>query len=782
VNLRSQSEYSDRGNAFTAFRFSFLPRNTRNITNITYVTKTMTTVALYNHNSHGRMEIILNEVKMDSTTCTSNGPTGGATAAADQYSYFHDESATIKLYPAASSIAPPWSMNARVYLESSSTLKSTTPLAGVEHTHTPFADNILKLLSRYPLRRLLIRVGDVASTSITDVNDIISPAQLLREERARGPSGTSVLASFFETENERDQNNNNNDKQRQSKDEYASLLRYLLDNNLFPACGAPLDSVRVRKHGHSIIVHPPKNETKSSGGKKNSVVEVESFLAADAASFCNPGIHAFLLSKGTKAGEGGWGAAANNGACHPDENWGLFDSLFSSSSAALSGLLLRSSLDSVPSSWELKQNKRHSIWIDLDVSDSCYNSHLGSEEDECMIRITRGASYQIGLPSPTLQNVDGNEQRNVLNLSLGDLILGNKREEGSKAWYPCPLSDSSRVSLYMPTGFTNKITAGTGVINNNANGSIDGGLLEFDAMKWEDGYYDLSAPWTQIFQTDQGSKDGKSSSLFGISRTVQRPLGLSSVGTLVSVFRYDQIASLDHSSLVKVESLDVLPGALIKPKIHTLRMLLYEGGGAGKDRFIPPINTNECSSNRYSSVTCSEVMLSDLQNHNLLLNSDGSWLIKRTIMLNPDSSLWMMVDFDEAYLPFQKFPADANRGIDAFPSRATFTIEAAAPITLYSSSLLLLPPVPDMSMPFNVISLSCTLWAFVLGSLLNILVRRATESVKSDFTGEREKRPIDKMKEKLKDKIGRLKRVFRKDAKASVATSTNETAELDAKK
>ena len=688
-------------------------------------------------------------------------------------------------------------MNARVYLESSSTLKSTTPLivAGVERTHTPFSDNILKLLSRYPLRRLLIRVGDVASTtSVTDNNnDDVDAAQLLREERARGPSGTSVLASFTETDNEGGHHNNNN--KQLSKDDYqykyASLLRYLLDNNLFPPCGAPLDSIRVRKHGHSTIMHPPKNETQLSRGKKNNVVEVESFLAADAATFCNPGIHALLLSKGTKTGEGGWGAAANNGACHPDENWGLFDSLFSSpsssssssSSVALSDLLMRSSLDSVPSSWEsTKQNKRHSIWIDLDVSDSCYNSQLGSEEEECMLRITRGASYQIGLPSPTLQlNVEGDEQRHVLNLSLGDLILGNKRE-GSKAWYPCPLSDSSRVSLYMPTGFTNKITAGTGLINNNANGGIDGEKLEFNALKWEGGFFDFSAPWTQIYQNDQGSNDGKSSSLFGVSRTVQRPLGLSSIGTLVSVFRYDQIALQDNSSSVKVESLDVLPGALIKPMMHTLRMVLYEGGGAGNDRFILPSNTNECSSNnRYSSVRCSEVMLSDLKNHNLLLNPDGTWLIERMVMLNPDSSLWMMVDFDEAYLPFQKFPADANRGIDAFPSRAKFTIEAAAPITLYSSSLLLLPPVPDMSMPFNVISLSCTLWAFVLGSLLNILVRRATESVKSDFTGEKEKRPIDKLKEKLKDKIGRLKRVFRKNA-GSVAASSDETAEIDANK
>jgi len=720
---------------------------------------------------------------MDSgTTCTSGGPLA---TNADQ-SYFHDEYATIKLSPAESTTSSPWTMNARVYLESSSTLKSAIPLAGVERTHNQFSDNILKLISRYSLRKLLIRVGDVASTSITDKHDIIhnDVEQLLREERARGPSGTSVLASFVEADIEG--NHYISKSNLQSKNDYqykyASLLRYLLDNNLFPPCGAPLDSVRVRKHGHSTIVLTPKNETT----KKSNIVEVESFLAADAATFCNPGIHA-LLSKGAKAGEGGWGAAANNGACHPSENWGLFDSLFSStlatsSSSALSDLLLRSSLDSVlPSSQESQTNKRHSIWIDLDVSDSCYSSELGSEDDVCMIRITRGASYQIGLPSPSFENTDKGEQKHVLNLSLGDLILGSKRE-GSKAWYPCPLSDSSRVSLYTPTGFTNKIAAGTGFINNDANGSTDGEKLEFNALDWEDGFFDLSAQWIQMYQNDQASNDGNSS-LFGISRTVQRPLGLSSIGTLVSVFRYDQIASQHHSASVQVEAFDVLPGALIKPKMHTLRMILYEGGGAGKDRFIPPLNTNECSSNQYSSLRCSEVKLSDLPKHNLLLKSDGTWLIDRTVMLNPDSSLWMLVDFDEAYLPFQKFPADANRGIDAFPSRAKFSFETAVPITLYSSSLLLLPPVPDMSMPFNVISLSCTLWAFVLGSLMNILVKRATESVKSEFTGEKEKRPIDKLKEKLKEKVDRLKCVlFRKQAKTNAAVSTDESAEVDAKK
>jgi phosphatidylinositol glycan class T len=144
----------------------------------------------------------------------------------------------------------------------------------------------------------------------------------------------------------------------------------------------------------------------------------------------------------------------------------------------------------------------------------------------------------------------------------------------------------------------------------------------------------------------------------------------------------------------------------------------------------------------------------------------------------------MMVDFDEAYLPFQKFPADANRGVDVFPSEATFTPVIASPssfetlsspsITLYSSSLVILPPVPDMSMPFNVISLSCTLWAFVLGSLLNTLVRRGTESVKRELTGEKEKRPIDKLREKIKDKVGKLRGALRRIVgdKATTGEST----------
>jgi hypothetical protein len=219
-------------------------------------------------------------------------------------------------------------------------------------------------------------------------------------------------------------------------------------------------------------------------------------------------------------------------------------------------------------------------------------------------------------------------------------------------------------------------------------------------------------------------------------------------------------------------------------------MVLYQGGGAGGSRFVPPLSIddhscdllnnqidscNSCGASATFGSSCrTQISLSDLQDYKLTLHPDGTILLERTVILQPDSSLWMMVDYDEAYLPFQKFPADANRGVDVFPCAATFTLPSAlskaAPlsITLFTPSLLLLPPVPDMSMPFNVISLSCTLWAFVLGSLLNILVRRGTESVKRELTGEKEKRMIDKLREKFKEKVIKLRKKLSRGDKGAM--------------
>jgi hypothetical protein len=563
-----------------------------------------------------------------------------------------------------------------------------------------------------------------------------------------------------------------------SREEYQSrhsiLLRYLLDNNLFPPCGSRLDSTRERKHGHSIIVHSPASISSVN------VVEVESVLAADGATFCNPGVN-FLLSNNRNRG---WGAATNNGACHSHDNWGLFDSLFGRSversdksyKTPLSELLLGNSPDS-NTDFASGGKKRHSLWIDLQASPECFLSRASWKGGSmCRVEVTRGVTYRLALPPPDLKS------GHSLSVSMGDILLGHNTLErlipfggqDGKAWYPCPLSESSKIILNLPNGYE----------ANMVSGKNQSGRIEVDAFAWKEGYLDLAEPWAELYRVEDSTGDSTMiEPTYGISRSVQRPLGVAGKGTLVMAVRNGEVTTSSSPS-VRVESVDVIPGHLVKPRMHTLRMALYQGDGAGGPEFVPrggygtDASSTTCFIGDYSANQCGMVnrtfvKLSDLQDHNLKLLPDGTIQLQRTVDLAPDSSMWMMVDYDEAYLPFQKFPADPNRGVDVYPSRATFTPITTSPnpqlsTTLYSSSLLILPPVPDMSMPFNVISLSCTLWAFVLGSLINILVRRSTESVKRELTGEKEKRPIDKLKEKLCDKATVLKSKLKKIASVLV--------------
>ncbi|KAL3804681.1 hypothetical protein HJC23_008496 [Cyclotella cryptica] len=698
--------------------------------------------------------------------------------------YTHDETATVHVYPSsvASPNASPWSLNARVQLESTSTLVSPSPLFyddAQEATGTPFSQEILHLLARHKLQRLLLRVGDAASFH-GDFQDDGNPTPEQRH-RSMGPSGTSIAATFVELSNRAKESTGSTLTKEAYQSRYATLLRHLLDHNLFPSCGAPLDSIRERKHGHSILVHSASDDASNN----IKLVEVESVLAADGATFCTPGIN-FLLANHNRRG---WGAAANNGACHPSDNWGLFDSLFgrpvdgvasNSFYTPLSDLLLGTSLDSNVGRFHengigAMGEKRHSIWVDAVASPECFlsNDSTSIGGGMCRVEVTRGVSYRIALPSPNLLRDTSKHSSHRLSVTLGDLLLGRNTLErsistegqGWKAWYPCPLSNSSKFILILPNGYEARL----------AKGGVKSGKIEMNALAWKDGYMDLADTVAELYRIDEDTSTKDSATIesrFGISRSVQRPLGIAGGGTLVTVVRYSGGAA-SQSPTARVESFDVLPGHLIKPRMHTLRMALYQGDGAGDSSFVPLEGNDRegCAENSFHQrrvINRTAIALSDLKDDRVTLHRDGTIVLERTMDLAPDSSLWMMVDYDEAYLPFQKFPADANRGVDVFPSRATFTpIIKSLPspqfsTTVYSSSLLLLPPVPDMSMPFNVISLSCTLWAFVLGSMINILVRRSTESIKRELTGEKEKRPLDKLKEKIFDKHALMKSMLNK--------------------
>ena len=158
----------------------------------------------------------------------------------------------------------------------------------------------------------------------------------------------------------------------------------------------------------------------------------------------------------------------------------------------------------------------------------------------------------------------------------------------------------------------------------------------------------------------------------------------------------------------------------------------------------------------------------------LPLETDST-LLKHEFVLPPQSSARLTVGYDPILLPFQHFPPDPNRGMEVPSSWVVWN----ASHTLYSPALLLLPPVPDMSMPFNIISLTCTLYVFVIGSIINTIVRRAEDKVYFQLYPDKRPKTI---KQKLLEKLGRFKQKFAvrsKQKKAEIESKEQVEQETD---
>ncbi|CAO3633813.1 unnamed protein product [Cunninghamella echinulata] len=85
----------------------------------------------------------------------------------------------------------------------------------------------------------------------------------------------------------------------------------------------------------------------------------------------------------------------------------------------------------------------------------------------------------------------------------------------------------------------------------------------------------------------------------------------------------------------------------------------------------------------------------------------------------PSSIITMTIDFDKTFLKYTEHRPDANRGFDV--GSAVFTINSTSRI--YTDTLLVSLPTPDFSMPYNVITLTCTIIALFFGSIFNLLIR-----------------------------------------------------------
>lgn len=112
-------------------------------------------------------------------------------------------------------------------------------------------------------------------------------------------------------------------------------------------------------------------------------------------------------------------------------------------------------------------------------------------------------------------------------------------------------------------------------------------------------------------------------------------------------------------------------------------------------------------------------------------------------------SATLTLDFDKGFLHIDEYPPDANQGFDipsALVSFPEFNSARSYPeidpllgspllenfqedsvVKSYTVALVIPLTTPDFSMPYNVITFTCTVLALYFGSLLNVLRRRISE-------------------------------------------------------
>ncbi|KAF9045933.1 Gpi16 subunit GPI transamidase component [Hymenopellis radicata] len=112
------------------------------------------------------------------------------------------------------------------------------------------------------------------------------------------------------------------------------------------------------------------------------------------------------------------------------------------------------------------------------------------------------------------------------------------------------------------------------------------------------------------------------------------------------------------------------------------------------------------------------------------------------ITLPKDSVVQVTIDVTKAFLRYTEHPPDAQRGWDLPPAVLIPVTEGDVyGARIYTPPLLVDLATPDFSMPYNVIIFSCSLIAFIFGTIFNLLTRKfvvvpfdpdGTAKVKSD--------------------------------------------------
>lgn len=448
--------------------------------------------------------------------------------------------------------------------------------------------------------------------------------------------------------------------------------------------------------------------------------------------------------------------------------------------------------------------KNKSMWLQVQRV-LPHRSEKGIDVDN-LVSIRRGLRF-----TKSLDFVRGDQDMNSVTLRM---LLGGEEKTSSEekqeeysydqsTLYPCPLMDSSQVITRIHSSSEKDVTTKYDLLAEPL--SIDTPLYTFGSDQWK-------SMLVKDHGFDRSSNEDDTMNTLGIERTVDRSRGVSNIGTFQTRLYYQDLSAesedcklnegsscaFNEGKSLNVTIVDLYP-RVVKPRLHSLRAILMQGGGAGSENFYYDPSIPD-------KTTVTHMNLFDLPSHNLQLSPEGSAVLSVTTKIPNDSSLYIMMDYQPRFLTFQQFPMDPNRGVTVPPSYVTIqgmegfksaentcqiskeSIDAMStrmgvnkllcpdsPYIIYSNALLILPPVPDMTMPFNVIALSTSLYALLLGTTINLLLRKGSQSVSDSYKGLKRKTPIQKLKEKLKDKLQRLKNKTKRKGEESAKEDSTES-------
>eukprot|EP00554_Chaetoceros_debilis_P002843 CAMPEP_0194092660 /NCGR_PEP_ID=MMETSP0149-20130528/47553_1 /TAXON_ID=122233 /ORGANISM="Chaetoceros debilis, Strain MM31A-1" /LENGTH=707 /DNA_ID=CAMNT_0038777685 /DNA_START=77 /DNA_END=2200 /DNA_ORIENTATION=+ len=417
---------------------------------------------------------------------------------------------------------------------------------------------------------------------------------------------------------------------------------------------------------------------------------------------------------------------------------------------------------------------------------------MDANESSIQVNIDKGLAFTRWLEDAdddgSNSDSDSNEAEHV---SLSALLAGGEfyYDDGRvDTLKHCPLSDSSKVIVQDGNG-------GIVLEHDLTKSSLDvSAKIDFGSRRRP---LHKSAREIEMGMEGDDSNDNIQQSL-GIERTVFRLNGISNRGmlqtrvyqSLESSFAQkcgdDSDGDSDGDRGVIVSLVDVFPKIII-PVYHSMRIFVVEGMGSGDE--FHAFDSEFQSEHSIDGYSVTQYNIRELD-HKLTLTptSDEPTLetLSITMVIPEDSSIYVQLEYEPRFLSFEEFPADPNRGFDVPPSIATFSCNAVDNshtnananrniAHVYSNALLIMPPVPDLSMPFNVISITSTFLALILGTLINILIRKATGRITDELKSEEEKEKEKSISEMTKLK-GRVKTILKrvKGGRKVIATASKE--------